>query len=124
MNIRRLIWTSGGRALIGPVQLRMHLAAGARQVARSPDLAPPRPHGPGSQPVDLIMDVHRSRLLSELGSRCVYFFFSSTGTDTTSLAFTVTATSTGPVNSCQATSVYEPGGTSLRVNDPSLAVTA
>ena len=51
-------------------------------------------------------------------------FFSSIVCCAASLAFTVTGTSAGSVASCQATSVYEPGGTSGIENVPSFFVTA
>ena len=55
----------GGGPLVRLVQRGMHLAAGPGQVGGSPHLPPPGRHGPGSQPVDLIMEFHWRRLLSE-----------------------------------------------------------
>src|SRR5262249_2450250 len=56
--------------------------------------------------------------------RHAHFFFSSTSTCATFPASTFTGTSASPAYSCQATSVYEPGGTSGRLNSPLRAVTA
>src|SRR5882762_7911867 len=54
----------------------------------------------------------------------LHFFFSSKVCCVASFAFTVTGTSVASVYSCQATSVYEPGGTSGMEKVPSFLVTA